>query len=427
MEYSARVFFVIANLVITSGQIIPEHLEITHGQGFQIRLEPIQPTKFISCLLARKGNVYSFVPGNSSDPFETDDGETILPFEPEKETECGVRILNTCSHSIGEWTLQGTPVSEGLVTRGTTIVTLKNGQEVTRNALEYTLDRPERRITTSGAGKMVLRCAVGFKLKMCTSRNTVTDESIAVTPGLLTHQYSAYRTNFERGTCELEFLAPIRRSQWGLWKITAREKNGHENQICKFNVYTTEFLDEITEFRNFTIRTLDSRTTIKCCDRVPYELVECYLIKADEIEFYTNGDDLRQGNCQFYVPPGNWTCGFNGPEAEMPHIRRYFNVVQYESRLIAEKQVSPIDNITTIGAQHIYNEPLRTCMFLSPSTQLYVLPSADSVHNFTSFRENMKRGHCVISLTPQTEERGSWKVIVRTTESNTELTANIII
>lgn len=86
------------------------------------------------------------------------------------------------------------------------------------------------------------------------------------------------------------------------------------------------------------------------------------------------------------------------------------------------------DNTTALEAHHIYQEPLKTCIFLSPSRKLYVLPSDNfksAGHSF--FGGKMSNGDCGIKLSENNYEEGTWECIVRTKENDRELTLKMLV
>lgn len=402
-------------LTVILGRIIPETLEISHGEGFLLRLENTMSLDYDQCQLIRNHRLHSFDFGQN-ETYHMNTGETILPFEPNDIKECGVRVMNVSSLSQGQWTLIGGKGQQ--MDAGTSKITVKRDNNRQPNVEhEESPKDPYQDIINRSTGNRVMELYVGQnRLQSCEVHHIVTGEKHAISPGLL----NAYKSDFERGLCQFELTAPIPEELYGIWHMNTACHNHYD--VCKRAIFSLlhdleleKFLQEQKEV--VSIPTLSYDETIPCASNAPYQINECYLLTGNGLRIYDNEEEKYKGNCYFKVRPGNWTCGFNGPYHNSEHVFRNFEVIRYDGKLIGSK-VEFLGNETfTLEVHHIFKEPLKSCIISSPTT-MYAIPS----HQFVTDRfygGEMSNGDCGIMLPMTAHEKGKWQIYVRTKNDET--------
>lgn len=417
--------------------IIPESLEVVDGEGFLLRLDPIVEMSFETCQLTRNRKGYSFQPGVNHS-YVAAGGETIMSFEYNDNRECGVRVLNVNPSSRGQWTLTGTNKEMDLVATGTATITVNNNNGYNeqsgklwnrRKVDDEPLNRqqgPIAQILEKPSGNKVFHCASSIEVRSCSIEHLASGQIFHIEQGLQDPEYSAYKTDFARGICQFEITAPSNENQWGIWEMRL---NGNREK-CVFQFYEGRALESLKERQKTTIqiKTMEDSYRVPCVKKAPYPLTECFLITDNGVDFNTDYDNLKKGYCEFNVNPGNWTCGFNGPKPDDDPLTQKFSVWRYNREMIDEAVTLNEDNTTSLEVHHIYQEPLKTCMFLSPSRKLYVLPSDNfksAGHSF--FGGKMYNGDCGIKLSEQNYEEGVWQCIVRKKENDRQLTLDMLV
>lgn len=405
-------------LTVVRGRIVPETLEIPHGEGFLLRLENAMNLDYQQCQLIRNHQLHSFDFGQN-ETYQMDTGEAILPFEPNDIKECGVRVMNVSSHSQGHWTLIGGGGQQ--MDAGTSKITVKG--ENNRPTKVDQEDLPKEsylNIIKRSTGNRIMELYVGPKrLESCEVHHIVTGKKFKIFPGLL----NAYKSDFERGLCQFELTAPIPEELYGIWHMNT-ECNNHYKR-CPWSVFSIihdlkveTFLQQQKEL--VSIPTLSYAVTLPCASNAPYVIIECFLLTKSGLRIFDNYQEKVKGNCYFTVrEPGNWTCGFNGPYNDSEHVFRNFEVKHYEGELIGSKVEFLANETFTLEVHHIFKEPLKSCIISSPTT-MYAIPTYDFVTDkFLFYGGQMSDGDCGIMLPMSAHEQGKWQIYVRTNSDKT--------
>lgn len=190
-------------------------------------------------------------------------------------------------------------------------------------------------------------------------------------------------------------------------------------KTCKFHLKGNETA-EMDRIKSRTSSKILARTTgdtvkIICAKYVPYPIRACFLVTDSDILFSNDLDLLQKGFCKFTVAPGNWTCGFSGPKEEDGDFLQRFEVIKYDSEIIDERVHVVENGTTTIECHLIYKDPIKMCIFLSPSGD-YFRPTTDKFasEKFSYFDGgSLSTGDCGITFKEGVEvESGEWKCVI---------------
>lgn len=199
--------------------------------------------------------------------------------------------------------------------------------------------------------------------------------------------------------------------------MTMEIKN-RTTKTCKFLVKGNETLglEKIVIRTNSTIvlNTTEDTTKIGCAKNVFYPIRVCYLVSEErKILFSKNYDALAEGNCVFEVSPGEWTCGFNGPNAEDKDFVQNFRVFRH-NKVISGFTISDDGSLTM--KCHLFNKnPIKVCMFVSPSGKV-LRPTTNQFQSdqFSYYKGGtFREGDCVINFkTNHGVETGYWNCLL---------------
>lgn len=302
------------------------------------------------------------------------------------------------------------------------------------------METPIQTPTTTEAGSTIFECWLGeqnMEIIDCFIEHVPTGRRFYISDGLQGVRYSAYMTDFQTGVCQFEIPpGTIQDDEEGLWKMIIEGTNPHganfdssyypENtykkaQQCKFQLKSnsTRAKDELEARTRTTIRiqTVNNLETIQCASNLFYPLHLCYLVDNEKFRF-SDGQGFEDGNCEFQVGPANWTCGFNGPSVEDEDFTQKFEVIKYETEAIDEKFTADEDGTVTLECHLIKKMPIKLCMFLSPSGQVYRLPTdkfkaTGGTYSYYSAGGKMMNGDCGIEFAAGVDvESGRWKCVI---------------
>lgn len=193
-----------------------------------------------------------------------------------------------------------------------------------------------------------------------------------------------------------------------------------ESKTCKFHVKGNESL----ALQNLIIRTKstevvktgENTTRIECAKSVFYPITVCYLLTQEgDVLFSENYDTFANGNCAFVAPPGNWTCGFNGPKEGDADFQQSFEVIQYAGDIIDESQKVADDGSLTVECHLICKSPIKVCMLVTPSGKVFRPPTDQFKSEEFSYYGggSLSTGDCGITFEKDVEvESGLWKCII---------------
>lgn len=143
-------------------------------------------------------------------------------------------------------------------------------------------------------------------------------------------------------------------------------------QTSKFHVKGNETLGlgKIVKRINSTVvlKTTEATTTIECAKSVFYPIRVCYLLSQEgDILFSKDYDALADGNCYFEVFAGEWTCGFNGPNAGDEDFVQNFAVIRYGKVYSGSAATIADDGCVRMECHLFQKNSIKVCMFVSPS------------------------------------------------------------
>lgn len=441
---------------------------VQSGEGFLLFGSQDNSTPPQICNLTRNNEVISFIPGIKKQ-LTLSNGEMVNILQ---KSDCGLRVFNSNSDSDGEWVIASFDGDGNQLSLVSTWVTFlqENKNHCPRNtkctmtnldtkveescgdtnwenykcefltygkmrksSLEFhnIQEKPDfSPVMVVESGSNIFECNLNtddhnLTLSECYLEHVSTGREYLIYNGLQDMRYSSYKTNIGSNVCQFEIPKDILEDELGVWKITlvADKLNGEDNeksfQSCKFRLEgnLTEQQDRLRDRTNSIIEmeTFKEKETIKCADNIYYPIHVCYIVHSDgELLFSDNYDELEAGTCEFEVPPGNWTCGFNGPTIDDEDFSQSFEVVQKKE--IIDEGFTNREGGPTLLECHLTNKmPLKMCIFVSPSERVYRLPSdrfkSDSYSYYLG--GNWTTGDCGIEFENiENLEQGNWKCII---------------
>lgn len=468
-----------------SNKALPASVTVASGEGFLIRLALAGDVPLQNCQLTRNNKLYLLSPGlNQSHDLST--GESVYPFDYNNTYECGIRALNAQKASEGTWKLTSIDENGTEVSGISTVTVLKeedwcpeqtqnckitdlitkdefscNKQNLTgtiyqcqyfakgQMSLKTIVEKknapqPHDPYQVTRLGSTILECrnqTTPNSLKGCVVQHVPSKRNFSVTEGLQDIRYSAYKSDFAKGICQFEIPEEIKDDDVGIWTMTIETEfkgyeydNYYDNRYvtrswfktCKFHLRGNKTLEKekIVNRTQTTVvvKMIEDLVKIQCAKDVYYPINVCYLVLKDDIIFAEDYSALADGNCEFWVPAGNWTCGFNGPSDGDTDFEQKFQVIQYKSEIVDEALNVVENGSVSMECHLIEKQPIKFCMFVSPSGKVY-RPSSDTYkskdYSFYKGGE-MATGDCGVEFSKEfskTVESGDWKcVIVKTND-----------
>lgn len=149
------------------------------------------------------------------------------------------------------------------------------------------------------------------------------------------------------------------------------------------------------------VKTTENTATIECAKGVFYPITVCYLMtQSGEVLFSEDYESLASGNCDLEVTPGDWTCAFNGPTEEDLDFFQKFEVVPVDKVVGGLVEAFYGDTTVTMKCHLFHKNPIKVCMFVSPSGKVFRPPSDHfKSEEFSYHKEGRwEEGQCDISL-----------------------------
>lgn len=211
----------------------------------------------------------------------------------------------------------------------------------------------------------------------------------------------------------------------GMWRMTISAQGTIEdnlltynlNRTCQFHVANELAKDKLIQRTNTTVivKTIENKTKINCAMNAYYPLTFCYL-SGESVMVRFNDKDILNGKCTFEVAPGNWTCGFNGPnEDEDEDFVQHFEVKKYNTEVMDEAVIRHANGTTTIECHVFDRQPIKRCMVVSASGKAYRPTSDNFKSDSYSFYSggSMGTGDCGVEFKQGVEiETGLWECVI---------------
>ena len=397
------------------------------------------------CRVFRKGSIYGF--SNGSKKVVTADGEILERFESEKK--CVIGIRGARMSSVGQWVLQNekkgichrfnvtvNPRSRyrGCPTKASDTCKLINlatkeerpcgsdcadwdqykcvyavtGSLPFMEELLPKKDNPGNPVQPNDWQEVkesevynnyILRCTADESLRSCTANHMKSNMTYNVRDGLQHWIYSAFKTEFSAGICEFEIPKEnAEEKDAGKWVLTVETEDGKQKQ-CHLIVSAKREKRESDSAPEKQILRKAKGSKV-----VPLDGDE--LIQSCFLRYPNNSIDYFKP-CEFVVNDLG------------EHILGYTSLSQGEVQQKIEVSSGAVDGTfdgNSLECSHIEGKRLSTCLFISPTMQLYSVPvvtlDKPSVCK-KSFDSPIEQGtwQCVI----QDDEQGY------TTEIKTEL------
>lgn len=273
----------------------------------------------------------------------------------------------------------------------------------------------------------ILECKSGRIITSCTIEHFgASHRRFNIEEGLAYRDYTAFKTLFQDGVCQFQMPSPIRDVDAGSWTIHIQGQNDMENRKCDFMLKSPySSIEKSSTDSIIIINTTEEEAVIPCARGLTYPLTKCYMPMPDMsiIEF----KEPLDGICEFTVKPGIWICGFNRESPNEPDILRHFEVRQFNNEAIEGKANM---NDQTLSCRHIYKKALSACIFLSPSGQIYSLPSerfyAHHRFHYHPADNKLSDGYCGIKfLSKMLIEDGTWKCIIQVKNNDQDFSLDI--
>lgn len=257
-----------------------------------------------------------------------------------------------------------------------------------------------------------------FKAHQCRITHLPTGRVLNIEDGLQHQRYSAFKTDLKKNICQLEIPNPIG-DDAGTWQMVVKNSE-HSLHYCEFQLHDIERLKRDLEEKSSNTEVInmlqnDTTVTIPCAKDLPYAIYRCYFQTNTDIIFSPAQADLDKGTCsmQLYNHElgSTVTCGFNGFHKNDPDFVRKFSIEKHQNELEIQQIHSNV-----LQCRQVFNEPLKNCLFESPSKGIYSLPTDTfATNSFSFFNEDgqkLKKGYCAIALSNGSKlEEGIWRCI----------------
>lgn len=265
-------------------------------------------------------------------------------------------------------------------------------------------------------------------IEYCIAENLNTKVIVNNEDHLVGEEYSSGQTRFQEGVCELVILPHTKNT--GIWRTYIKVKGlngtGFDYDGCIFTdqssvkddyiVLKEKLIKDITTVKSISFTA--NRTII--CPTVPYPLTRCYLRMPDN-KIITPPAQLfkrtsKMGICVFpnvNLQQGNLICSFNSFDLNEPDFQQEYIVEEKQSFIKVSSSVT-INKFAVdleLGCKMALETELHNCLFISPSGELYHLPSSSFKSRRHSYRgEGLFVGDCGVIIKDRTMEdyHGNW-------------------
>lgn len=262
-------------------------------------------------------------------------------------------------------------------------------------------------------------------IKSCVAEHGKTGRVYNIQDGLQHNTYSAFRTYLRGGICQFEIPKSTADSDVGRWTLRVTDwDDSVKEQLCHFLILpSSTAAKDKRQLSTATrpVKNLLLGSTINCAEFSLHPIDRCY-IRSPSFEIKSNNKD-----CEFTVDEiGHWICGHNAETKDHPDILQEIQV--YDNAAIHGK----VDEIkSTLQCQHIYKEPLKTCLFVSPTKKPFSVPSekfeSREFYFYGDDSRHLTTGDCGIRFhDPNLLEDGTWECNIET-EKGELLSVDIIV